>query len=206
MAEQDRSRGTRSLNGTIRAIEDQENQRRFRLSFSSEEPYERWFGPEILSHREGAVDLSRLNDMGVVLFNHHRDQVIGKITRAWVEEGRGMADIEFDTDTFSETIRQKVQSGTLKGVSVGYSVTSWEDVAEGHKSTEGFEGPCSIARLWTPFEISVVSVPADATVGVGRSSDTGVPQPHAPEPGAAPGRTLAEAERQIRNNEIIIRR
>lgn len=201
-----RNQGMRSLNGSIRALEGQEDQRRFSLSFSSEEPYERWFGMEILSHRDGAMDMSRITDMGVVLFNHNRDQVIGKITRAWVENGRGMAEIEFDTDAFSETIRQKVQSGTLKGVSVGYTVTRWEDVAEGHQSTDGFTGPCSIARQWIPFEISVVSVPADATVGVGRESGTLVQQPlHTPLPGAT-GRSLVEAERQIRNNEIIIRR
>ena len=30
---------------------------------------------------------------------------------------------------------------------------------------------CSIARKWAPYEISIVSVPADPTVGVGRSED-----------------------------------
>ena len=31
-----------------------------------------------------------------------------------------------------------------------------------------FTGPCDIARKWTPYEISIVSIPADPTVGVGR--------------------------------------
>ena len=34
----------------------------FNLSFSSENPVATAIGDEILSHREGAVDLSRLND------------------------------------------------------------------------------------------------------------------------------------------------
>lgn len=40
----------------------------------------------------------------------------------------------------------------------------------GKKSADGrFIGPCEVAKKWTPFEISIVSVPADPTVGVGRS-------------------------------------
>ena len=159
---------------SIRALEGEGNERRFELSFSSEEPYERWWGVEILSHAEGAVDLTRLNTIGVVLFNHDRDKVIGKILSASVADGRGVATIEFDEDAESDIIYQKVKNGTLKGVSVGYVVDEWEDVPEGKKSNDGqFEGPCSIAIKWTPFEVSIVSVPADPTVGVGRSQEEG---------------------------------
>lgn len=155
---------------SIRAMEGEGNERKFILSFSSEVPYERWWGVEILSHAEGALDLTRLNTIGCVLFNHDRDVVIGKILRAWVEDGRGNAEIEFDDDAQSETIYQKVKSGTLKGVSVGYRVNTWEEVAAGRKSSDGrFEGPCDIATYWEAYEISIVSVPADPTVGVGRS-------------------------------------
>lgn len=73
---------------SIRAMEGEGNERKFILSFSSEEPYDRWFGTEILSHSEGAVDLERLNSIGCVLYNHNRDKVIGKIVRAWVEDNR----------------------------------------------------------------------------------------------------------------------
>ena len=166
----DRNRGTRELNGQIRQAE--ENTRKFTLSFSSEEPYTRWFGPEILDHSDGAVDLSRLQDIGVVLYNHNRDDVIGKVTRVWIENSRGQAEIEFDSDELSEKIRQKVEGGTLKGVSVGYMVDTWEEVMPGKKSVDGrFTGPCYIARKWAPYEISIVSVPADATVGVGRKME-----------------------------------
>ena len=154
----------------IRAIEGEGNERKFTLSFSSEEPYERWWGVEILSHDEGAVDLSRLNSIGCLLFNHKRDEVIGKINKAWIENGRGEAEVEFDVDEDSEKIYQKVKSGTLKGVSVGYKIDSLEEVQANKKSSNGkFTGPCDVATKWTPFEISIVSVPADPTVGVGRS-------------------------------------
>ena len=157
---------------SIRAVEGEGNERKFVLSFSSEEPYERWFGTEILSHNDGAVNLDRLNTIGVVLFNHNRDKVIGKITRAWIENERGYAEIEFDSDEESEVIYQKVKNETLKGVSVGYMVDVWEDVQANKTSSDGkHKGPCSIAVKWTPMEVSIVSVPADPTVGVGRSED-----------------------------------
>lgn len=157
------------LKGSIRALEG-ENKRQFELSFSSEEPYERWWGTEILSHSDGAVNLERLNTIGVVLYNHNRGVVIGKIISAEIKDQKGRAIIEFDSDEESELIYQKVSTGTLKGVSVGYTVEVWEDVAAGKKSTDGrFTGPCSIGVKWTPYEVSIVSVPADPTVGVGRS-------------------------------------
>ena len=154
----------------IRQTEGEE--RTMELSFSSEMPYERWFGAEILDHGEGAVNLKRLKEIGCVLFNHNRNAVIGKVVKAWIENGRGKAQIRFDEDEQSEVIYQKVKNGTLKGVSVGYRVDNWETVAPGKKSTDGrFKGPCEVAKRWSPYEISIVSIPADDTVGVGREME-----------------------------------
>ena len=61
------------VKGSIRALEGEGNERKFILSFSSEEPYARYWGVEILDHSEGAVDLTRLNEVGCVLFNHNRE-------------------------------------------------------------------------------------------------------------------------------------
>lgn len=153
----------------IRALGEEESSRRFELSFSSEEPYERWFGVEILDHSDGCIDLTRLSEIGCVLFNHNRDIVIAKINKVWIKDKRGYAEIEFDTDDQSEVIYQKVKSGTLKGVSVGYRICSTEEVAVNQVSQDArFKGPCTIAKRWFPYEISIVSVPADSTVGVGR--------------------------------------
>ena len=178
--EREKDRATRSM-GEILTLTREENSqegtdsRRRTISFSSEEPYRRYFGMEILDHGAGAVDLSRLNTVGVVLFNHDVDRVVGKVIRAWVENNRGMAEIEFDTDDDAEKIFGKVKTGTLKTTSVRYSVDAWEEVKAGAVSADGrFTGPCQIARKWTVLEISIVSVPADATVGVGRS-DNGPP-------------------------------
>lgn len=153
--------------------------RTIELSFCSEDPYMRSFGPEILESTNAAVDLSRLEQIGVLLFNHDPNQVIGKIQKVWIDEilRKGKAIVQFDTDDESERIYQKVKFGTLKGVSVGYSVSVWEDVNPGAVSVDGrFKGECYIARKWQPYEVSIVSIPADASVGVGRSVGPFEPQ------------------------------
>lgn len=144
------------------------------LSFSSETPYGRWFGDEILCHDEECINLERFsNGLGTVLFNHNRDAVVGHIEKVWLEDNRGKALVRFDTDEQSETIFQKVQSGTLQGVSVGYAIYRYEVLEdEDTKSTNGrFNGPAYVVTDWEPLEISIVSVPADPTVGVGRSAE-----------------------------------
>ena len=149
---------------------------------------------EILDHGPGAVDLSRMNTVGVVLFNHDVDRVVGRVIRAWVENNRGMAEIEFDSDDDAEKIFSKVAAGTLKTTSVRYAVDAWEEVKAGAVSADGrFTGPCQIARKWTVLEISIVSVPADATVGVGRS-DAGPPD-----------LSVYERQIQINNNKMEVR-
>jgi len=156
----------------IRALEGEGNERKFELSFSSEEPYSRYFGSEVLDHSDGAVDLTRLNEIGVLLFNHKRDYVIGKVLDSRIDNNRGIATVEFDDDEESERICKKVKNGTLKGVSVGYRVDSWEEVMANKTSADGkYTGPAYIARKWQPYEISIVSVPADSTVGVGREME-----------------------------------
>lgn len=146
--------------------DESEGKTRYDLSFSSEEPYRRWFGTEILKHDEGCVDLTRLQEIGVVLFNHNRDKVIGKIVNPRVENKRGLAEIIFDEDEFSKMIKAKVDNGTLKGVSVGYSIKDYEIVRDNKGRVKGYD-----VTKWQPFEISIVSVPADVTVGVGRSDE-----------------------------------
>lgn len=150
------------------------------ISFSSEAPVKRFDWregkeyDEILGHDAGNVDLTRLQNLGVALFNHDRDKVIGAIIEPEldVNEHRCKAKIRFDTDDFAEMIYQKVKAGTLRGISVGYTISNMEIVADGKKSADGrFAGPCRIARLWTPLEASIVSIPADIDVGVGRNLD-----------------------------------
>lgn len=141
------------------------------LTFSSENPYVRWFGPEILDHSEGSVDLTRLQEIGVLLFNHEPDHPIGRVEKVWIgDDSRGHALVKFDADEESDRIFKKVSGGSLRGVSVGYRIKEYIQLKEGETSKDGrFKGPAVIVSQWEPLEISIVSVPADAGVGVGRS-------------------------------------
>lgn len=141
------------------------------LSFASEVPVvDPWGDSEILRCTAEAMNTARF-DNGVmpVLFNHKRDEVIGRPTRLWVENGKAYAEIQFDEDEASQRIMKKVESGSLRGVSVGYRVTEWRIVKRGETSADGIQGPAWIAERWEVFEISIVSIPADTSVGVGRS-------------------------------------
>lgn len=162
----------RTIDLSIRAVSADE--RRVTVSFSSEQAVDRWYGQEILQHDDGNVDLTRLNNIGVSLFNHDRSYVLGKIENASVDtkDKRAVCDIVFDDDPAADLIFQKVQGGTLKGTSVGYSVDVWEEVGAGKSSSNGrFAGPCYVATKWTPLEVSIVSIPADDSVGVGREAE-----------------------------------
>ena len=119
------------------------------LSFASEEPCpDFWGDPEILRCTEAAADITRFaNGVMPVLYNHNRNDVIGRPTRIWFENGRAFAEIQFDEDEESTRIWNKVQS----------------------VSADGIQGPAYVAERWEVYEISIVSMPADTTVGVGRS-------------------------------------
>ena len=159
----------RQREATINSVNEEE--RKVTLSFASEEPCpDFWGDPEILRCNDQAADISRFA-AGVmpVLFNHNRDAVIGRPTRIWFENTKAYAEIQFDDDDESTRIWNKVQSGSLRGVSVGYRVNEWRFIEKNQVSEDGIAGPAWIGERWAVYEISIVSVPADATVGVGRS-------------------------------------
>ena len=151
-----------------RSLVDEEK-RSVSLSFSSDTPAKRWYGMEILSHERGAVDLSRLKEMGAVLFNHDPDRIIGPITKAQIKNNRGIAEMLFDEDDEGDRALGKVKSGSLRGVSVGYQILKARRIEE-DEEFEGVKGPALIAQKWMPYEISLTPIPLDSTVGVGRDA------------------------------------
>jgi len=146
-----------------------ESARTVELSFSSELPVERWFGDEILDHGTGAMRMNRLNDGAALLMDHNvRDQV-GVIESARVDGDRvGRAVVRFSRAKRAQEIFQDIVDGIRSKVSVGYRIH--EAVLE----KTGDEGDTYRITDWEPFEVSMVSVPADATVGVGRSAEQAV--------------------------------
>lgn len=138
-------------------------ERTIELSVSSDKPHLRWYGYEELDHSEGAVDLSRFIDGANVLFNHNRDDYIGVVTNAWLDGGRLYCRILFDTNELAEKIYQSIKAGIVRNVSIGYEINQLK-LVEQRDNIDVYR-----AIKWTPFETSIVTVPADASVGVGRS-------------------------------------
>jgi len=132
---------------------------RISFSASSETPIERWFGEEVLSHDKKAVRLDRVKRGAMpLLFNHNWDEPIGLVDAARLEDERLVVDAHlFDTARAAEVAA--MLRGGLKNVSIGYRI----HVVEEDKKSGVFT-----ARDWEPYECSIVSVPADPTVGMGR--------------------------------------
>lgn len=135
------------------------------LSFSSEAPVERWFGVEILDHSPSSVDLERIRSGGPLLMDHNSRDQIGVVESASVSDKRGKAVVRFGNSTRAQEVFKDVQDGIRSLVSVGYRVNTMvtEKVEKGIETMR--------ATSWTPMEISLVSIPADTSVGVGRSVD-----------------------------------
>lgn len=138
-----------------------EQSRTIELSFSSEAPVERWFGTEVLSHAAGAGDLSRLNAGASLLFNHDPGDVLGVVESATIgADRRGRAVVRLGRDARGAWALEQIADGILTNVSFSYFVGDYEEQPD---------GMTFIARTWTALEISIVTVPADPSVGVGRS-------------------------------------
>jgi HK97 family phage major capsid protein/HK97 family phage prohead protease len=140
---------------------DEVEDRTYEFPFSSEFPVARYFGNEILSHEANAADLSRLNDGAPLLFNHNPDRVIGVVEGARIDSKgrRGYARVRFSRNPFAQEILSDVKDGVLRNVSFGYSIDKMEERGSGD----------FVATAWAPYEVSIVSVPADKTVGIGRA-------------------------------------
>lgn len=141
---------------------DDEN-RTVELSFSSEEPYDRFFGTEILDHDKKSVDLKRLNKGGPLLVDHDRTIQVGVIEKAFIGSDRkGRALVRFGKSDRAEQEFNDVKDGIRQNVSVGYVIVKMR------QEESDPDKPIFRATRWEPLEISTVSVPADITVGVGR--------------------------------------
>lgn len=149
--------------------------RRVQVSFSSEVRYKRhdwktgepfW---EVLGHNPSEPDLARLNSGAAPLLKDHMptlDSAIGVVERAWVEDGRGHAVVRFSESAAADDVLARVRAGDVTCVSVGYEITRAIRAGE-------WEG-IPVVRVvgWCPREISFVAIPADPSVGYGRSQET----------------------------------
>jgi HK97 family phage prohead protease len=140
---------------------------RYTAALSSELPVERWFGKEILSHSADAVNLERCERGLVLLFNHDVDRPIGRVQDVRLDGARLRGELTFGKRDDAQQIKQDVDDGMLGDVSIRYSIDEYEERA----TPTG--DPSFLITRWTLLEASIVTVPADHTVGVGRSRATG---------------------------------
>ncbi len=137
--------------------------REVEVAFSSDIPVERFYGFEILSHEPGAIDGARLDNGAAVLWNHNRDDQIGVVMSWRLDDGVARAVLRFGSSARAEEVWRDIQAGIIRHVSVGYWAIE--------RKVEEINGVDHVTLTkWEPFEISMVSVPADTTVGVGRGA------------------------------------
>ena len=141
-------------------------QRTVEASLSSEEPIPRHFGTETLSHDLSAVDLTRAKQGLPLLWSHDASEQVGVVERIRIAGNKLRGVLRFGNSARAKELYQDVIEGIARSLSIGYSVNEFDTTRQGRLITS-----------WTPMEVSIVSVPADVTVGIGRS--------HEDTPGAA---------------------
>lgn len=164
------------------------------VAFSSEAPVDRHYGIEVLDHSPGSMRTHRLDSGAAVLVDHDPRDQVGVVASARTGDDRvGRAALRFGRSARASEIFQDVQDGIRPNVSVRYLVH--EAVHEVREGRDAYR-----ITDWEPFEISIVSIPADPSVGVGRShsatketaimpNETATPAAAAPAAAPAPAAT-----------------
>ena len=145
-----------------------EEKRIVRVGVSSEEPVERSFGMEVLGHSAGDINMEFINSgRAPLLLDHDMTKQIGVIEEFKLDETakRTTAVVRFGKSALAREVFEDVADGIRMNISVGYRIDKLERYQE---NDETF-----YKAMWTPMEVSSVSVPADQSrlVGVGRSKD-----------------------------------
>lgn len=144
---------------------DEEN-RAITFSCASDLPYERYDDEndraykEILVISEEAVDLHRLNGGASLLWGHDTDDLIGVVDNAYIVENKLFVKVRFSkNDRKADRIWKDILDGLIKNVSVGYAVEHFLEKEVDNELVRYVD-------RWMPYEVSIVSVPADETVGI----------------------------------------
>lgn len=140
------------------------------MTFSSEQPVDRWFGNEILDHNSKSVRMGFINSGNApFLLNHDRSLMpIGVIEKGSVKIGRdkrGYADTRFGKSAMADEALTNVDDEIMRNTSVGYRVYEmrFESEKDGDETYRVID--------WEPHEVSLVGIPADVTVGMGRGEE-----------------------------------
>ena len=149
----------RSLSTEFRA--DSED-RTLEFSFASEKPVERYYGMEVLNMDEKSMDLTRLNDGAPLLYQHDADRIVGVVQKAYIKNKRAYAKVKLANNELGREMQELIRDGIIRNVSFGYKINAME-------ADESTLPVTYRATNYQPFEISLVTVPADESVGIGRA-------------------------------------
>lgn len=114
---------------------------------------------EILVHADAAIDLGRA-PLPLIEQHQHGRLNIGIVENLRVEDSMLRGDVVFGTTARATELWPDVKAGIVRNLSIGYMVLE-------HR----IEGSTVYATRWQPFEVSLVSVPADPGAGFFRSID-----------------------------------
>jgi hypothetical protein len=140
--------------------------------------YDYWAGEsydEELDVSAKAVDMTRFESGVVQVLDGHNTwggvrAILGVATRGWIKSGEGRATIRLSGRAELAGVVQDIKDGIIRAISFGYSVQKYERT-EAKARTDGGTVPLYRATLWSPHEISFVTVPADANAST-RSAHT----------------------------------
>ena len=116
-----------------------------------------------------------------------RDQ-LGIVESAELRPGGLWVRLRFRSNEAARAVLADIADGTLRGLSVGYTVQSWRETREGRQMVR-------TATAWAPLEVSVVPIPADPGAHF-RAATGGAEMPE--ETITAPAPAPAETEVQTR--------
>lgn len=159
--------GSQSRSITLDRAAVKTDSRTVALAFASEQPVERYWGIEILDMSPGAMRTGRMQSGAPLLCDHDTCCQVGIVEAISVGTDRvARADVRFGKSVRAEQEYQDVLDGIRTNVSVGYMIHAMTLESE-------IEG-VSTYRItdWEPYEISMVSVPADYVAsGIGRGAE-----------------------------------
>lgn len=153
-----------TLDVASRQAIDSEN-RTAQVAFASETPVPRWYGNEILDMNSSSIRMDRLQSGGAVLMDHDWTDQVGVVDSVQVGADRvARATLRFGKSARASEVFQDLVDGIRTNISVGYQIHSAvlesdDDGDQTYRITD-----------WEPYEISIVAVPADTSVGVGRAA------------------------------------
>jgi HK97 family phage major capsid protein/HK97 family phage prohead protease len=131
--------------------------------FASEAPVERYYGMEVLNMDAKSMDLTRLNDGAPLLYQHDADRIVGVVQKAYLKNKRAYARVKLANNELGREMQELIKDGIIRNVSFGYKINAMD-------ADESTSPVTYRATDFQPFEISLVTVPADQSVGIGRSA------------------------------------